>query len=304
MYRILLASLGSLAITSTAFAADLSAPPPVAEAQPSWTGLYIGFDAGGTWSASRSINTAAANLGPQNGLIGETGYNIASAGLATAAVPIQSNGAFLGGAQIGYNYQFATPSIPGTWVVGLETDIQGVTKSNSANAAYSQAIVSGFEGFPLFQNLSASKETQYLGTLRGRLGYLVIPTLLIYGDAGLAYGGVHSRTSITQAVQNDPALPAYYGTFGSITNTEVGWAAGGGVEWLFLPKLSLKVEYLYYDLGSVTYHLGTLANYSNAGTLFTLSAPVSKARFNGNVVRAGLNYHIDWGFPAPVVAKY
>jgi outer membrane immunogenic protein len=144
----------------------------------------------------------------------------------------------------------------------------------------------------------------YFGTVRGRIGVLATPTLLVYGTGGLAYGGIHSSTLIGQAIAGAPAVPNIYSAFGSVSNTRVGWTAGGGVEWLFLPNWSIKLEYLYYDLGSVTYGLSPLQNFNSAGTLFTSGASVSRARFTGNIARAGLNYHFNlWG-PGPVVAKY
>ncbi len=83
-----------------------------------------------------------------------------------------------------------------------------------------------------------------------------------------------------------------------------GWTAGGGVEWMFMQNWSAKLEYLYYDLGTANYQLspmiGTLAPATNA---FVHASTVS-ARYNGNVVRAGVNYHFNWGSPAPVLAKY
>ena len=62
-------------------------------------------------------------------------------------------------------------------------------------------------------------------------------------------------------------------------------------------------EYLYYDLGRVTFSMSPLVN-SYAGIPVTVGAPVASTRFNGNIVRAGLNYHFNWGMPAPIVAKY
>ena len=155
----------------------------------------------------------------------------------------------------------------------------------------------------LIQSGLASKSLDYFGTVRGRLGFLATPTLLVYGSAGLAYGGAQASTLIGQAITGAPAVPNLYSAFGSVSNTRVGWTAGGGVEWLFLPNWSVKVEYLYYDLGSVTYGLSPLANFTTGGTLFTLGAPVSRTHFNGNIVRVGVNYHFNWGAP-PVVAKY
>ena len=104
-----------------------------------------------------------------------------------------------------------------------------------------------------------------------------------------------------------PAIyPAVFST-GSFSGTRVGWTAGGGLEWLFAPNWSVKAEYLYYDLGSVTSNL-TLTQIN----LLAVGGPApwgvagvrSTTRFNGNIVRAGLNYHFNlWG-PGPVVARY
>jgi outer membrane immunogenic protein len=99
-----------------------------------------------------------------------------------------------------------------------------------------------------------------------------------------------------------------FGSFGSLSETRVGWTAGGGAEWMFLPNWSAKVEYLYYDLDRVTYSAGIPTAIARApgilaGTpIFTLASQAS-ARFNGNIVRTGINYHFNWA-PAPVVAKY
>jgi outer membrane immunogenic protein len=291
--RILLASAGAMALAGTAIAADMPvAPPP--PPPPLWTGFYIGVNAGGTWGNNNSVNTATANLDPGNGLGNEAVYNVASAGLATTNISPQTT-AFIGGGQIGYNYQFAN-----SWLVGLEADIQGVSK-NGPTTLFNQTTV--IAGEALIQSALASKSMDYFGTVRGRIGFLATPTLLVYGTGGLAYGGIHSSTLIGQAIAGAPAVPNLYSAFGSVSNTRVGWTAGGGVEWLFLPHWSVKLEYLYYDLGSVTYGLGLLANFNTGGTLFTLGAPVSRTHFNGNIVRAGVNYHFNWGAP-PVVARY
>ncbi|HEY4847032.1 MAG TPA: outer membrane beta-barrel protein [Methylocella sp.] len=300
--RTLLASAGALALTGAALAADLPSrtPPPVYLPPPpvfTWTGLYIGLNAGYIWSNSNTVDTATTNLDPGNGLGGETAANIASAALATASVPLRNDG-FIGGGQIGYNFQFAN-----NFVAGLEADFQGVA-ANGSTTRFSQAPIAGFPTNPIDQILSSSRRLDYLGTVRGRLGFTITPTLLVYGTGGLAYGQTRASTSITQFIENAAALPNAYSSFGSFSNARVGWTAGGGVEWLFLPNWSVKAEYLYYDLGSVTFGLSPLQNFNIAGVLFTNGAPVSRTSFRGNIVRAGLNYHFNlWG-PAPVVAKY
>ena len=77
-----------------------------------------------------------------------------------------------------------------------------------------------------------------------------------------------------------------------------------GLEWMFHPDWSAKVEYLYYDLGSATTPGAVVAGVSPAGALRWAYESTASARFNGNVVRAGTSYHFNWGASAPVVAKY
>jgi outer membrane immunogenic protein len=286
--RTLLASVGAMAITGAALAAEPSPPPVYLPPPPvfTWTGLYVGINAGGTWSSSNSVQTTAVPVfaAPTFG----TELALSSA-LATGSAPINNSAGFIGGGQVGYNLQFAN-----NFVVGIEADIQGIASSNAASSFSGSGVPVGFPTETITSTVTSEKRIDYLGTVRGRLGFLLVPTLLIYGDGGLAYGGIDAATGIGQT-----NLPfGGFGSFGSISNSRVGWTAGGGFEWLFMPNWSLKVEYLYYDLGKVTYGLSPLA----LDDLYA-SAPFSSTRFNGNIVRAGLNYHFNL-LPPPIVAKY
>src|SRR5580704_4449420 len=122
--RTLLASAGALALTGAALAADLRAPPPVILPPPpifTWTGLYVGLNAGGTWSNSTTVNTTAVPLFAAPTFATELTL---SSALATTSLPVNNSG-FIGGGQIGYNYQFGN-----SFVAGIEADIQGVAGSN------------------------------------------------------------------------------------------------------------------------------------------------------------------------------
>jgi outer membrane immunogenic protein len=304
--RTLLASAGAMALTGAALAADLPsrAPPPVYLPPPpvfTWTGLYIGINAGYTWSNNNNVDTDAANVSSIAGLNGDIGGEVAT--LATGDVPVQTNG-FIGGGQIGYNWQFAN-----NFVVGIEADIQGVAGANRTGSLAQSGVVPGsvgIGGVPVSASsvITSTKDIHYLGTVRGRLGFTLTPTFLVYGTGGLAYGGVSSSTNITETL-GFTDTPDPFGTFGNFSQSRVGWTAGGGLEWLFAPNWSLKVEYLYYDLGRVTYPLTPIQQFGGFGTLLeTVTAVQSSTRFNGNIVRAGLNYHFIWPAPAPVVAKY
>jgi outer membrane immunogenic protein len=297
--RFLLASAGVIALSSAALAAEPLPPPP--PPPPMWTGFYIGFNVGGTWSSNNTINTSAfpGPCDPGTGIMCTAVPNssVTSAQLATFSVS-HNNGGFIGGGQLGFNYQFAN-----SWVAGIEADIQGLAVSNGNTTFVSTLTNPNFPVNPFLQTATVFRQVDYLGTLRGRLGLLATPTFLIYGTGGLAYGGVRANTTLSQLVVNS-AISGQYFSFGSLNNTRVGWTAGGGVEWMFLPNWSLKVEYLYYDLGSVSFAQTPLVDFDVVTNTALSSAIVrSSTRFNGNIVRAGINYHFNW-LPAPVVAKY
>lgn len=199
-------------------------------------------------------------------------------------------------------------------MTGVEADIQGVAAGSSRRnviglGAYSEPVLLGPTSETshdvTFATLGQqSSGLQYLGTVRGRLGFLAMPTLLVYGTGGLAYGGVTMNSAWTTiGAHRDTRLfnSGQSVAFGGISysNTQVGWTAGGGLEWMFMPNWSAKAEYLYYSLAN---------GYASAGVTDTNTAAwgygVSASRsFNGNIVRAGVNYHFNFA-SAPVVAKY
>lgn len=300
MRRIFLASAGALALAGTAFAADLAPPPVFLPPPPLWTGFYAGVNAGYEWSASNSVDVVSAVAFNNAATLSPLGLSYAPAAAlgATRNIPLNSNG-FIGGGQIGYNYQFAT-----SWLVGIEADIDGIAGGNGTASVFTVTPRVGFAPNTVQTTDTVSKSLNYLGTVRGRFGYLLTPTLLIYGDGGLAYGGINSDTGIFGAEVPNTGTTPFFG-LGRASTTRVGWTAGGGAEWMFLPNWSVKVEYAYYDLGSVTYSSGPLVTTPNGGgaTSF-INTAATRTHFNGNIVRAGINYHFNWGAPAPVVAKY
>jgi outer membrane immunogenic protein len=115
--------------------------------------------------------------------------------------PGLSPSGFIGGGQIGYNWQ-VSPS----WVVGLVTDFQGADiKASGTNS---------FSGI----TQSLSERLDFLGTVRARAGWAV-NNWLLYGSGGLAYRNVHSAINY-----NDPVLTGAM-VSGANSETRVGWAA-------------------------------------------------------------------------------
>jgi len=169
------------------------------------------------------------------------------------------NGSVFGG-QVGYNWQW-TPD----WVFGVETDLDW-------------ADIKGGVKTPGFV---AVEEINNLGTARLRAGY-VLEGVLLYATAGLAYGRAEVDTSITNLFAGRTCAPA--GFCGAVNSKQwmLGWAAGVGFDWSFLPRWSFRTEYLHYDLGSISQTLTDpgLPNFS-----FT-----SSTNFRGDIVRGAINY--------------
>jgi outer membrane immunogenic protein len=365
----LLLSAAVLAISAgAALAADLPSRkgppvlPPPPPPPPMWTGFYAGLNAGygfGTNSNTQSISTAYL---PYDGkyksittepdpvplaLISSSSspyYSASStlgAGLALSGVGNNSNqNGFIGGGQVGYNYQWG-PS----FVIGIEADIQGTGirgTSRTVGLGSDTAVVD-----TLIKNGSLHRLTNidstawgttqvnagvdWMGTVRGRLGYLFTPTMLLYATGGLTYGGVYANVN-NYAVSSSTGTEYHYKKSGTDVNnvadfthtfvgggnkssTLVGWNVGGGLEWMFMPNWSLKAEAIYWNMGNMTLPTagfaaapvgsdcsGSCRTYPDQATATSYGA--TRVNYQGVIARAGVNYHFNWFAPAPVVAKY
>ncbi len=241
-----------------------------------WNGLYLGLNGGYAWNGDSATNFNYTGSG--GGFVA-----LSAAGALPTGFNLSNNG-FLGGGQIGYNYY-----INDKLVAGVESDVEGMAVGVSAANWFAPSPITYAQGV---------RSQHTFGTVRGRAGFLVTPTLLVFGTGGLAYGEADLSAAWFSPTLK-PALNAG-GTAYGYQDMRTGWTGGGGVEWMFLPKWSAKVEYLYYDLGTATTTplqavYGAKGQFSNASY---------QGRFNGDVVRAGVNYHFGWGAPAPVVAKF
>lgn len=301
MKKLLLSSFTFAAMAGSAFAADLPSikSAPVAAPAPKWTGFYTGLNAGGTWSGGGFTNVTTYGYNYPGNSAGSPLRFMAGA---TNNIGVGSNSGFIGGGQIGYNWQ--VPVRLAGLVAGFEADIQGIAGSAKSFSSYSYLPASATYSGPIHTSTYGSSNLQYLGTVRGRLGYLVTPSFMIFGSGGFAYGGVSTTLDIVQVRENANQRGGLVGLGnGNSSNTQVGWTAGGGIEYMFMSNWSAKIEYLYYDLGNKSIN----ANYSllqtNSRPLYVLNSQAN-IRSNGNVVRAGLNYHFNFANVAPVIAKF
>jgi outer membrane immunogenic protein len=120
--------------------------------------------------------------------------------------------------------------------------------------------------------------------VRGRVGWLYTPDVMVYATGGLAYGKVNVSGNFS-AITPGPSHEVW-GFDQSAINT--GWTVGGGVEGNVqnLPNVTWKAEYLYVDLGSISG--------SGFDTLLFLGGPHLynfNAHFTDNIFRVGLNWH-------------
>ena len=203
-----------------------------------WDSYYGGFNVGFGLEDS-SMGLSGANL---------AGTRAIGAGTFPQSLDVTSDG-FVAGGQIGVNTRFSG------WVYGVELDMafSGLSGSKSAGTA---------NGFTVEQSVN------WLSTLRGRVGVLVTPAMLVYATGGFAFGETELNASYATGQKSD-------------TKISTGFAAGGGLEYAFNPWISLKGEYLYVDLGT---HRLTVID--------SLTTPALDVRTtnSSNLLRAGVNY--------------
>jgi outer membrane immunogenic protein len=280
-----------LAASGSAFAADMAvkAPPPAPVLTPvsMWAGWYVGLNAGGGWGNNSGINNSITssfcnpNIGGCPGAGAFPGFGAATAQAVTASFDTKLRG-FIGGGQIGYNWQ------DGVTVWGLEADFQGADLKGSASAA--NTTVPDVNTPIEFVTVAGtgSQKLEFLGTLRGRLGWAPSGPWLVYVTGGLAYG--HTETSASFAeTAGFPNVIFNANSAASINAWQAGWTVGGGFEWMIAPRWSIKGEYLYYDLGTVT--VNNAINVNTGPVPFFGVTIASEAAYRGSIARAGINYH-------------
>ena len=313
MKKILLSSVALVGLTAGAFAADLPsrrmAPAPyVAVPVFTWTGFYVGVNAGYGFSDSNNDNNNTF------GTFGSGTFVPAGTFAATPATtgfvnPIfgtgtnnDNNGGFVGGGQIGYNYQV------GQVVFGVEADIQYADFGRDRNNIFGAGTLGGpatatftpFAGSPgapagyVPQFSDTRNNIEWFGTVRGRLGY-AWDRALLYATGGFAYGG---------GGNNNRNNFVGFNTFNNNNDDDIrgGYVVGGGLEYAFTNNWTAKIEGLYVSLdrdrnSSYVGYLaagspGAIAQ-SAAGATTNIPVFTANTRKNDDdfaVVRVGLNY--------------
>lgn len=243
MVRSILMAAAAMTVAAPGFAQSVGAP--------TWTGPYVGVNAGIGGDAfayhfSGSADPAGANP-------------------AAARFRQLSSGGLVG-AQIGYDRELSRGL-----VVGLVADLDAA--DITADSAFSSLDARGNAASGRLKS-----RIDALGTVRGRVGQAIFGgRLLPYVTGGLAYGGVTTNVDGAAGTPN----------FASAYATRTGWTAGLGADYALSSRLSLRAEYLYTDLGRSNFGEGVTTITVPGATLYDASYG---EKTTANILRMGLNY--------------
>jgi outer membrane immunogenic protein len=214
-----------------------------------WTGFYYGVYAGAAWNDSSDIRFT----GTDTGSLG-LGSEIAN-GTIPSRAKLDWGTSFTGGVQAGYNWQLSK------LVLGVEADLQWLNGYANFSTVSTNPVTA-----------SAYREMNMLATLRARMGVAVWERSLLYVTGGLAVGDANVRISSScQSCTNTNVTSAAAGA-------PTGWALGAGYEAALSERVSLKAEYLHFDLGE-----------NQTTVVLDASSMTGKVRDEGNLVRIGVN---------------
>jgi outer membrane immunogenic protein len=252
MKKFVISAAVALSLGTPVFAADMAvkAPPPLPPPVPvfSWTGFYIGANIGGAWSNNRWTDTLF--LTPFNN---------------------NNNGVFIGGGQIGGNYQI------GQFVIGGEWDFDWAANNNNNTGVI----------IPGVGNIVVTNNNRWITTVAARFGW-AIDHWLLYGKAGGGWVGNNNLT-ITNLTTGASFTCGTFTNFNNCGNNTGGWLVGAGFEYAFTNNWTVKVEYDYLGLGNRTFFVP--AGPFLAGDTFTTN------NRNVQMVKVGVNYLFNWGAP-------
>ncbi len=186
-----------------------------------WTGFYVGGNLGAAWTEH--------DFRDRDGMFDNGFETVDGRLIAGRRVFNHTETSFTGGVQAGYNYQCKN------WLIGFETDFNGVTNGNHDERRFFVNNVGDMRSF------RRNDDTSWFGTIRGRLGW-TDNRFLVYATGGAAYTDLRHRVrGVDFFFDNEHNF-----------NDDVtwGWTAGGGVEYLHSRNITFKVEALWMDFSN------------------------------------------------------
>lgn len=252
-----LAAFGLFAGASAASADDIN-----------WNGMYVGVNAGGAFGTSHATTTT---------VFSPVGYFATTSVPAIAATGNQSMSpsAFVGGLELGYDWRFDN-----NIVLGLEGEIvvNNVGSHIATSATYPCCAPTAF-------TVASSVTTNWMATVRPRLGYVMEDNSLLYATGGYAVTNEHVGFTFS-----DTFATAF--SSGLKKSDQSGWAVGAGYAIPWGKGLSVKIEYLYADFGKVTVP-GSVLTAFTPPIAFPANPFVHTSTLQENIVRFGVDYHFQ-----------
>jgi outer membrane immunogenic protein len=226
--------LGSLVVLADAGAAQYSSgetetTQEVASVAPpchEWAGFYVGGFLGykyGIFDVNLDPNGSWDNTVARDDIRNHSFDNL------------DTSGAEMGGI-VGFNWQFND-----CWVAGLEANMGYLWLRNSEDSG--TFAVTGFTP----KSVQSSFKTHYLFTFAPRIGY-AFGSWLPYVTGGLAVGDLDFGQRLHNVSPNGP-----YHTSGEVNESHAGWMLGGGLQYAVDNHWTVRAQYEYVDLGSVSF---------------------------------------------------
>jgi opacity protein-like surface antigen len=261
----------------------VAVPPPAF----TWTGCYIGGHIGGGWGHKNFSDPSGFEL--SDGSPAFTPPPPLYPGTSTVSLPLDQHvSGFLGGAQAGCKYQFASKWVTGIDVQFSKSRLIGTTAWNTTPFGTAP---------PIIVPATFQAEADWLASASAVLGYS-FDRLLLYGKGGVAW--VHDKYDFLLVPPDlsfaGPPISLVGAADFRESETRTGWTAGIGLEYAFSKNVSAKIEYDYYNFGS--------KNVVFTNQFPTGASPLGTAQIRQTIqtITFGLNYYFWNPAPASVTA--
>jgi outer membrane immunogenic protein len=288
-----------LAVSGSAFAADLAvkAPPPAPAPVYNWTGWYAGVNAGASFGSVKTDFSVPVTVFTSSTIEPTSTFNSPGTG-SDRTYP----SGFIGGGQIGYNWQFSP-----IWVGGIEADFQGALEKDhstfstpfTATGEFCVISIGCAAATPVSGSTAVDYHTKidWFGTARVRLGYVWgNGQVMSYLTGGFAYGKVSIDGTVGTSASGFPSVTQSFSNSKVNTGWVVGYGTEGVIDFWGAHNWTWRIEGLYMDLGHLdAMALGGFASVRSGTEIIvgssTTTGPVSThSHFTDGILRGGLSY--------------
>jgi len=234
--------------------------PPVPVAVSDWSGFYVGADVGARFTDPTWTTTSWTFFGFPCAFTVACDPTIPTG---TFNFPFNNSSrydgiGFRGGVYGGYNWQFAN------WVAGLEGDFGWGNNKVSQTGVAPGPLPLAPGDFPPGIGDATTVKTTWDASARARLGYLIMPSFLLYATGGPAWQHVDLSASCASLCPFNFG-PTAAPTFAAASTTKLGWVVGGGGELKFWGNWIGRAEYTYAHFDNIAFNYAYMTNIPGLG---------------------------------------